>query len=174
MTKTNKLVVIMGVSGCGKSTVAESFAAQLDMQMIDADDHHTDSALAKMRSGIALSDKDREPWFTNLHKQVVSYHNQGKDVVLACSALKHRYRNIFRKWFLECYFVWLRLDKQTVIERIQKRKGHFFDPSLVQNQFDILEEPTDEANVITINAAQDKQQILKKLVAQWAIEYETK
>ena len=162
--ETNKLLIVMGVSGCGKSTIATALAAELDYQMIDADDHHTDSAVEKMRSGIALTDEDRKPWFTNIYNQVTIHHKQGIAVVLACSALKRSYRDMFRKRFPECNFIWLRLDKETVVERIQNRKGHFFDASLVQNQFDTLEEPHNEHNVIVIDADQEKETMIKNIV----------
>jgi carbohydrate kinase (thermoresistant glucokinase family) len=160
------VTVIMGVSGTGKTTIGKLLAKQLSVPFIDADDFHPKSNVDKMKSGVPLNDDDRLPWLLNLRKEIES-HNSSNGAVLACSALKKKYREILSKRISdEVRFVWLMGDKKTILNRMNQRDNHYMPSSLLDSQFDALEEPSaDEAITVEINATPDLivEEILKKI-----------
>ena len=137
-----KAVLVMGVSGSGKSTIAESIAEQLGWQYYDADDYHPQVNIDKMASGNPLNDADRLPWLKALHKSIKENLEQGIGLTLACSALKESYRDILKQDGLA--IVYLEGDFDTIWERMQERKGHYMKAEMLQSQFETLEEPSSD------------------------------
>lgn len=138
-------IVVMGVSGSGKTTVGKLLADRLQLPFYDADDFHPKANLQKMKAGQALNDNDRAPWL-NLLSDRISIWNKDKGAVLACSALKEKYR-LLLETDNELSWVFLNGNMEEIARRIQKRKDHFFDPGLLQSQFDSLEPPSSSLNV---------------------------
>jgi gluconokinase len=141
-------VLLMGVSGSGKSTVGPVLAAELDWPFLDADILHPPANVAKMASGIPLTDADRWPWFDRIVAEMRRYTAAGKSVVIACSALKQAYRDRLASGG-SVRVVYLKGDAETIAPRLAGRKGHFMPPSLLASQFATLEEP-DNAIVVDI------------------------
>jgi gluconokinase len=134
------VVVLMGVSGSGKTTVGRLLAARTGATFYDADDFHPQANVEKMRRGVPLTDEDRRPWLEALRALVASCLERGERAVLACSALKEEYR---RRILLDgrVKLVYLKGDYALIKERLKKRSGHFMRPELLDSQFDALEEP---------------------------------
>jgi gluconokinase len=148
-------VIIMGVSGSGKTTVGQELAQRLGWAFYDADNFHPKENVAKMSSGTPLNDKDREPWLEALNKLIAENLEQNQSLVLACSALKEKYRqHLARGHENETKFVYLEGDFETIYTRMQARK-HFMKPAMLQSQFDTLEEPAN-AIVVDIRGTQDE------------------
>ena len=135
------VLVIMGVVGSGKTTVGTLLAHKLGWQFADADDFHPAENIAKMREGIALTDADRAPWLAAMRSAIQQWEKEGKDFVLACSALKHSYREELRAG--EVHFVYLKGEARLIAERLHARRGHFATDSILESQFADLEEPKD-------------------------------
>jgi len=140
-TGSRKLFVVMGVSGCGKSTVARALAEAVGGVFLEGDDLHPAANKAKMAAGIPLADEDRWPWYDRIIQEVQSAAAGGRPVFLSCSALKKTYRDRLRAAFPEIRFVYLKGDFETIKTRMESRSGHFMPPALLQSQFDALEEP---------------------------------
>ena len=141
-------VLLMGVSGSGKSTVGPALAAELNWPFLDADSLHPPANVAKMASGIPLTDADRWPWFDRIVAEMRRYAAAGKNVVIACSALKQAYRDRLAGGG-SVRVVYLKGDAETIAPRLAGRRGHFMPPSLLASQFATLEEP-DNAIVVDI------------------------
>ena len=134
--------VVMGVAGCGKTTVGALLAKQISADFIDADDHHPQVNISKMKQGIALTDEDRLPWLKTLSVIIKKYLSSGETLVLACSALKSKYREILLSGSsLGVRFIYIKCRIETVKRRIEEREGHFAQSSIVDSQFADLEEP---------------------------------
>ena len=133
------IVVLMGVCGCGKSTIGRALAAELDWPFLDADTVHPQANVAKMAAGIPLTDEDRWPWFGRIVAEM-RRHAAGKHLVVACSALKQAYRDRLATGG-SVRFVYLKGDAKTIGPRLAGRTGHFMPPSLLESQFATLEEP---------------------------------
>ncbi len=146
----NKLIV-MGVAGCGKSTLGAAIATALACPLIEGDDHHLPESQAKMRNGIALQDSDREPWLDHLGELM---SGQPGDVVLTCSALKRHYRDRLRARVPGVKFVFIDIDEAQAAMRVHSRSGHLFPGSLVASQFEALESPVGEPGVLRVPASQ--------------------
>jgi len=143
-------LVVMGVAGCGKSSLAQAVASQLRLPLIEGDEFHPEANQAKMRAGIALSDTDRAHWLTLLGQRL-ALHPDG--VVLTCSALKREYRDRLRAASPGLRFAWLDLDQAAALARVAQRgAAHLFPPSLVASQFNALEPPIDEPAVLQLDA----------------------
>lgn len=137
---------IMGVSGCGKSTVGKLLAQELNIEFFDGDDFHPESNVKKMASGKALDDQDREGWLKTLN--LVAQQHRKVGAVIACSALKQSYRDLLQKdLHKETLFVFLKGSFDEILARVQDRKDHFMPTDLLQSQFDALEDPTDAFNI---------------------------
>jgi gluconokinase len=142
------IVVLMGVSGSGKTTVGQVLARALGWTFIDADDYHPAANIAKMRRGIPLDDDDRRPWLEALRRRVDEACARGEDIVLACSALKHAYQEYIKEDVPGCVrYVHLRGSEELIRQRLAARKGHFMNPSLLHSQFETLEPPGDALQV---------------------------
>lgn len=151
------VVILMGVAGSGKTTIGSALAAATGWVFLDADDFHTAAAVAKMRDGVPLADADRATWLASLHDRIALALDRRQHAVLACSALKSRYRQTLRGSLRGVRFAYLRADAQTLARRLADRTGHFAGPSLLASQLADLEEPTDE---LTIDATMPPQQIV--------------
>lgn len=141
-------VVVMGVAGCGKSAVGQRIAAQLNLPLIEGDDFHPASNIAKMQQGVALTDADRVDWLRMLGAELAS-HKQG--AVLTCSALKADYRHALRQSVSPLYFVHLAISEAESLRRVASRPGHFYPPSLVASQFEALQDPANEPCVLVLD-----------------------
>jgi len=129
----------MGVTGSGKSTVGKLLAQQLGWKFFDGDDFHSPANIEKMRRGMPLNDDDRRPWLEAIRESIRQMVERSENAVIACSALKHSYRQMLRIAG-EVVFVYLKANIDTVRERLRNRTGHFMNPDLIQSQFDTLEE----------------------------------
>jgi gluconokinase len=134
------MVVIMGVCGCGKTTIGRALADELDWAFLDADEYHPAANVAKMAAGVALSDADRWPWLDRLRQELQSLHAGGRHAVLACSALREAYRDRLDPG-RELKWIYLKGDAATIEPRLASRRGHYMPPSLLASQFAALEEP---------------------------------
>jgi len=142
------IVVLMGVSGSGKTTVGRALADELRWTFIDADDFHPAVNVAKMAAGVALTDEDRWPWLDHLAGELAAIEARGGSVVLACSALKRAYRDrLSRSTMLR--WVYLKGDAATIEPRLASRHDHYMPASLLGSQFATLEEP-DRAMIVDI------------------------
>jgi gluconokinase len=139
----------MGVAASGKTTVGRALAKRLGWRFLDADDYHSKTSRDKMRAGRPLTDRDRHPWLKRLHVALADAVDANRPAVLACSALTERYRDILIGKLTEVCLVYLRITPELARRRISSRK-HFFNPALLTNQFETLEEPAD---AITIDAS---------------------
>lgn len=146
---TPVFLVIMGVSGCGKSSLGRVCSERLGIALLEGDEFHSASNVSKMRSGVPLSDDDRKGWLDTLALQLKA-HPEG--VVLSCSALKLRYRSQLRAAVPGLRFVFLELTQAQACERVAGRAGHSFPVSLVASQFETLEPPTREPGVLCVDA----------------------
>ncbi len=159
----NKLFVVMGVSGVGKTTVGRLLAEKLILPFLDADDFHPKENIEKMSSGVPLNDDDRYGWLLALNK-VLQQHQKG-GAVLACSALKEKYRDLISKGLATSVtFVFLEGTYAQLLERLRERKGHFMPPELLKSQLETLE-PPQSAIKIGISHTPDKivEQITRQL-----------
>jgi len=142
MTKT-AAVILMGVSGCGKTRVGTLLAKDCGWAFHDADDFHPAENVAKMQSGVPLTDADRWPWLARLNAFLLDSEHQGKSLVLACSALKQVYRDRLVRGCAAARFVFLNGDIELIRARLAVRQGHYMNPELLESQFAILEPPQD-------------------------------
>ena len=145
-------VVVMGVSGAGKSTVGKLIAARLDCPFRDADSFHPKANIAKMSRGEPLTDADRWPWLRAIAEWIEAHRRAGTTGVATCSALKRAYRDIITKnQSADVRLVYLKGDFALIEARLKARKGHFMPPGLLQSQFDALEEPGVNERAMTVS-----------------------
>ncbi len=137
------VIVIMGITGVGKTTVGKLLAARCGMTFYDADDHHPAANVEKMRAGIPLQDSDRWPWLDRLNALLREAQQRHKSVVLACSALKVSYRERLNAGCDDVRYVLLSGEKELIRERLSTRKGHYMNPTLLDSQIATLETPAD-------------------------------
>lgn len=156
---TSQVLIVMGVSGCGKSTVGTQLAQRLGWAFVDADDLHSPANIERMSRGEALDDLDRQLWLQTIGYQIDSWRARTMSGVIACSALKRSYREILAHDRPEVGFVFLRGSRLLIETRLAARSGHFMPAALLQSQFDALEEPAADERAITvaIDAAPPKQ-----------------
>jgi gluconokinase len=143
-------VVVMGVSGCGKSSLGSSLAQAIGARFVEGDAHHSESNLRKMRSGIALTDEDRGGWLAALGVELAT---PPLPIVLTCSSLKRRYRDRLREDSPGLRFVFMDIERDEALQRVASRgAAHFFSTDLVDNQFATLERPDGEPGVLRVDA----------------------
>lgn len=141
------IVIVMGVSGAGKTTIGAALARELGWRFIDADDHHPPGNIAKMASGVPLTDADREPWLDALNAILRACD----DAVLACSALKQSYRDRLTKGIDAFSFVFLKGEFHLIAARLAQRRHRYMPPSLLRSQFEALE-PPEKAIAVDVSA----------------------
>ena len=156
------IVIVFGVSGAGKTTVGKLLARDIGWRFIEADVFHPAANIEKMRSGHPLTDEDRWPWLERLREQIKGLVVAGENAVLACSALKHAYRDCLRVND-DVTFVFLRGDYALVEKQLRSRRGHFMSPELLHSQFDDLEEPEPDEHVLTISLGYTPEEIVDRI-----------
>jgi len=162
VTPAGLRVVVMGVAGCGKSTLGAALAAAEGVPLIEGDDFHSGESRRKMSQGIALTDADRARWLDALAGQLAA-HPRG--VVLTCSALKRAYRDRLRQAAPGLRFVFLEIGREAAQQRVAGRGGHFFSASLVDSQFATLESPAGEPGVLRLDALEPVEGLQRRATA---------
>ena len=163
-TAQQPVLVIMGVSGSGKSTVAGVVSGRLGWDLAEGDDLHPAANVAKMQAGQPLTDDDRWPWLETIADWIRQHTQAGTPGVITCSALKKRYRDVLRGE--NVVFVFLQGSKDNISGRLASRHGHFMPPALLESQFEALEEPTEDQNDISrvsATPAEEAQEIIERL-----------
>jgi gluconokinase len=164
-TAQQPVLVIMGVSGSGKSTVAGVVSGRLGWDLAEGDDLHPAANVAKMQAGQPLTDDDRWPWLETIADWIRQHTQSGTPGVVTCSALKKRYRDVLRGE--NVVFVFLQGSKDNISGRLASRHGHFMPPALLESQFEALEEPTEDENYISLcvsaTPAEEAQEIIERL-----------
>ena len=159
------IVIIMGVSASGKTTIGKALGRSLNTPFYDADDFHPESNVQKMASGESLNDSDRAPWLKILSQKIMEWKKED-GAILACSALKEKYRETLEasnKDSENIKWVYLDVDKETLLERLNSRSEHFFPPELLDSQLSTLEIPKD---AIKVNATAPIKEIILALTTQ--------
>lgn len=156
---TSMVIVIIGVSGSGKTTIGSLLAQTLGWRFLEGDDFHLAASTAKMHQGVALTDADRWPWLAALREQIQDLLKRREQAVLTCSALKRSYRDLLRLDGVQ--FVYLKGDYELIRQRLEGRKGHFFDARLLANQFETLEEPH---RALVVDAAASPEALASEIV----------
>ena len=157
-------VILMGVSGCGKSTFGRFLEKEQNFKFTDGDDLHPPSNVAKMSDGTPLDDDDREPWLDAICEHIKEVRRSDTLIAVACSALKKKYRDKLRTADEQLLFVHLVASEQEIASRLNQREGHFMPPELLRSQFETLEPTDDEADVVEIDVAQQKLNVERDLL----------
>jgi gluconokinase len=158
--KKTSFYIIMGVSGCGKTSVGKALAERLGWDFYDADDFHPPANIAKMAGGIPLSDEDRAPWLKTLRALIADCLQTNRPGVLACSALKEHYRQTLLDGNPGARLVYLRGSYDLIWSRMANRPGHYMKPEMLKSQFDALEEPQ---NALIVDISLSVEQIVNLL-----------
>lgn len=157
----SKAIIVMGVSGAGKSSIAELLARRLECAFVEGDQLHPASNVKKMADGIPLTDEDRWPWLELIGEKLQAARSRNEDIVLTCSSLKKIYREKLRETGGEpLYFVFLKGSPELLADRMGHRKGHFMPTALLQSQLATLESPEGEASVVTVDIDQTIEEIV--------------
>jgi gluconokinase len=164
--KTPCALIVMGVSGSGKSTVAAALGERLGWRFEDGDSFHPASNVEKMRTGHPLTDEDRWPWLNAIADEIERVCGRGEQIIIACSALKHTYRDVLLRGRDDVRFVFLKGTQQLIADRLAHRKGHFMPPGLLTSQFSTLEQPEPSEHVITASIDESVEAIVDGIVRQ--------
>jgi gluconokinase len=156
-----RFFIVMGVSGCGKTSVGKALAGHLGWDFYDADDFHPPENISKMAKGIPLDDSDRAPWLAALHDLISSSLKTNRPGVLACSALKGRYRQQLLDGNDGVQIVYLKGSYDLIWSRMEKRTGHYMKPDMLKSQFDALEEPT---NALWVDMSMSVDDIVQEIL----------
>lgn len=156
------ILILMGVSGSGKTTVGQRLARDLGWPFYEGDNFHPADNVAKMAQGVPLADADRYPWLQAIRALIVNLCETNQRAVITCSALKQAYRDLLRVDEAKIRFVYLQVDPQTLQKRLHQRQAHFMPASLIDSQIAALEEPAD---ALAINAHQPVEQVIAQIRA---------
>ncbi len=164
--RTPCALVVMGVSGSGKSTIGEKLAERLGWSYEDGDKFHPASNVAKMSAGQPLTDEDRWPWLRAIADEIDSVCEAGEHAVIACSALKHAYRDILVHGRNDVRIIYLKGTQDLIASRLALRKGHFMPPGLLASQFKTLEPPDAGENPVTVSIDASVETIVDDIIRQ--------
>ena len=156
------VVIIFGVAGAGKTTIGELLAQELHWKFYDGDDFHSPVNIDKMEGGEPLTDEDRQSWLETLREAIKRSLAANENAVLACSALKRKYRERLRV-NTDVKFVFLRGSRARIAEQLKRRRGHFMNSKLLESQFADLEEPEPSENVLTVELGDDPHELVEKI-----------
>jgi len=147
------IVVVMGVSGCGKSTVGKRLADAMAVRFVEGDELHSPHNVALMAAGTPLTDGNRADWLRHVAQRLTEAAGEGQGLVISCSALKRSYREQLRAAAPALHFIYLQGNRALLAERLQSRAGHYMPPSMLQSQLDTLEPPAPDEHAITLDIA---------------------
>lgn len=165
------LIVVMGVAGSGKTTLASRLAERLGVAFVEGDCLHPPVNVKKMASGIPLTDEDRWPWLEAISDRIETERAMGHGIVVACSALKHAYRDYLRKRVSgRLNFILLDGSRHLIRDRLVQRKGHFMPPALLDSQFAALEKPTAEEHAIVLDVSRKPAELVNEAADAIALE----
>jgi gluconokinase len=158
------ILILMGVSGSGKTTIGTLLASRLECTFADADDYHPAANRQKMHNGVPLNDDDRAPWLAALNQLMLGWQRNGKSGILACSALKEKYRHMLLGGLPEgaVHFIFLDGSRDLIAERLQARQHEFMSPTLLDSQFATLEPPQ---NAIRVSIDQPEEAVVDTILA---------
>lgn len=156
------VVIIWGVSGAGKTTIGELLAQELHWKFYDADDFHPQVNIDKMERGEPLTDEDRQPWLQSLREAITRSLAANENAVLACSALKRKYRELLRL-NADVKFVFLHGSRARIADQLKQRRGHFIDPALLDSQFADLEEQESSEDMLTIELRGEPDELVEQI-----------
>lgn len=159
------VVVVMGVSGSGKTTIAALLAGHLRWEFEDGDWLHPEANVEKMRHGAPLTDDDRSPWLQAVAAWIDEKRHEGRHGVVACSALKRRYRHVLIGGRRDVRLVYLKGDEALIARRVAARHGHFMPSALLHSQFEALEEPAADENPIVVSVEAKPAQVVAQILA---------
>ena len=162
---TSGIFVVMGVSGCGKSTVGAQLAVALGLEFLEGDTLHSPANVARMADGVPLTDADRQAWLQTLAERIRAARFAGRGLVLSCSALKRAYRDILRQGAPDLHIVHLQGSYEVLAARMAARSGHYMPTSLLVSQLETLEAPDPEENALTFNVATRPELIVAAMIA---------
>ena len=154
----------MGVSGCGKSTVAALLAERLGCELAEGDALHPPENVAKMTSGAPLTDADRLPWLHRIAAWIAQHADSGRDGVVTCSALKRSYRDLLRGSGTDVVFVYLRGTKDVIAQRLAARHGHYMPANLLDSQFADLEPPAPDEPAVTVDIGPTADEVTRRVL----------
>jgi gluconokinase len=158
------LVVVMGVSGCGKSTVGLLLAQACGVPYVEGDDLHSQDNVERMRSGVPLTDAQRRGWLELLSQRLAQAHAQSSGLVVSCSALKRAYRDVLRTGAPELQFVHLQGERELLAQRTAQRVGHYMPASLLDSQLATLEPPQADERAMTCNVADSPDLVVRQIM----------
>ncbi|MDO6966552.1 gluconokinase [Rhizobium alvei] len=157
-------IVVMGVSGCGKSSVGRAIGAALKIDFVEGDELHPPANIDKMSNGIPLTDEDRWPWLDRIGQIISNAQREGRSVVVSCSSLRKAYRDRLRHAG-RVLFVYLEGSEELLTGRMSRREGHFMPVSLLKNQLAVLEPPKGEPSVLAIDISGSSAEVKQEAIA---------
>ena len=162
-------LIVMGVSGSGKTTIGEMLAARISWRYEDADTFHPPSNVTKMSAGQPLTDEDRWPWLKAIAAEIDRVCAAGERAVIGCSALRRAYRDVLVHGRDDIRIVYLKGTQALIADRLAQRKGHFMPPALLTSQFTTLEPPTDDERAVIVSIDGSVEAIVEEIVRQLAL-----
>lgn len=165
VSRAKPILVVMGVSGCGKSTVGQQVADALQLPFLEGDDFHPPENVARMAAGVALTDADRQGWLQTLAGHIAAAGQSGQGLVLSCSALKRSYRDVLRQGDAATRFIYLHGDPQLLASRMAARTKHYMPSSLLDSQLATLEPPAPDENALAFDVAKPTADIAAAVVS---------